>query len=287
MAGMALGTLGAVGSGCSTMLSGDDERKSGDTHDPTPIHDPRSRAEGQVKMVASLDDGAAYWSYAGVVYAVRPNLRPLPILRIAGCQVHWTRPESDGAYRMKAKTLTFFRHAESGAFLDQYDNPFTEKRNLVRPNIFSGKGGAIFPADGTAMRLMGTVDASESAPRGFSPGDSHRGLGRVEWSLTHDSSVLLTDHAFNVQVQPQLEAHTRTADRSQFFDPRVKRLPARYAATTITPWLAWMEMGATQGHLVWHTSGEKVFSEDRLPEDYRVRAGAMLEQLFASPGFSA
>jgi hypothetical protein len=245
--------------------------------------DPRASAVGQVKLTATLDGSPSFWAYSGLIYAVRPGVRPLAILAVSGCQAQWAERQPDASHRMVAKLLTFFRDPATGAFLEQFDNPFTGQRNPVQANVFSGGGYAVFPADGSAMRMGGQINASQSAPQGFAAADPGRGIGRVQWSLTDDSVVLDTDHAFEVRVQPQLEAQTRTADRKAFFDPRVMRLRARFSATTISPWLAWMDMQATDGHLVWHTAGDKRFDVGALPADYRGRAGAALENLASRP----
>lgn len=247
--------------------------------------DPRTSAVGQVKLAATLDGSPAYWTYSGTIYGIRPNLKPVALLGLTGCQAQWAKRQDDGSYHLKANVLTYFRSVETGAFIDVFDNPFTARRNQVRANMFSGGAYGIYPADGGAMRLSGQIAASESAPNGFNASDPSIPVGRVSWSVDRDVVVLSADHSLNVRVQPHLEAQTQTADRRRFFDPRVKRLPARYAATTISPWLGWMEMADAPGHVVWHTSGEKVFAVTDLPQDFRRRAGNLMEQLTATPSF--
>lgn len=247
--------------------------------------DPRTSAEGQVKLNATLDGSAAFWPYSGIIYAVRPHERPLPLLAVSGCQANWAAHQPDGSFLLAAPLVTFFRDIGTGAFLEHFDNPFSGARNDVQPNLFVGQGRAIYPADGSAMRISGTISATESAPHGFKPAESQAGVGRVVWSLSRDIVTLTTDQFFNVATQPQGEAQTRTADRRGFFDRRVRRLPARFSATTISPWLRWMQMGEAEGHLVWHTSGEKVFTIAALPADYRGHAGSLLDHLTARPTF--
>jgi len=249
----------------------------------TVLNDPRSSAQGQVKLNATLDGSPAFWSYSGIVYAVLPKTRPVPLLRVTGCQANWAEIQSDGSFRMAAPLLTYFRSIETGDYLDAFENPFSGRRNEVHPNQFGGAVRALYPADGSAMRIAGEIAASQSAPEGFKTAAPTAAIGRVEWALTRDVVVLNTDQFFDVKTQPQGEAQTRTADRIRFFDRRVKQLAARFSATTISPWLKWMDMGDAEGHLVWHTSGEKLFSAVDLPEDYRARAGGMLEQLTTRP----
>jgi hypothetical protein len=110
------------------------------------IDDPRQTAEGQVKLEATLDGSPAFWTYSGVVYAVQPAKRPLPILALAGGQSNWATRRVDGSYRIGGALLTFFRDPQTGAFLETFDNPITGKRNPVKPNRISG-GGVIYPED--------------------------------------------------------------------------------------------------------------------------------------------
>ncbi len=247
-------------------------------------YDPRRSAEGQVKLTASLDGGPAFWIYTGVIYAVRPSQRPLPILALSGCESHWASRRDDGSYAVGGATLTFFRDVDAGAFLDAWDNPITGKRVAVKPNLLSG-GGVIYPADGSSARAVGQIKNAVIAPEGFGPSDPRRALGGLRWSVVGPSVMLMTDRSWNVAVQPQLEAQTQTADKDSFFDPRITRLPARYTATTIIPWMTWMDMAGEPGHLVWHSSGEKVFRPDLIPADYRVQAASLMDRLTARPDF--
>jgi hypothetical protein len=244
--------------------------------------DPRSTAEGQIKLGAMLDGSPAFWTYSGVVYAVRPNLHPLPILTLAGGQASWAERRADGSYIVRGAILTFFRDPSTGAFLDTFDNPLTGKRNVPAVNKLSG-GGLLYPADGASARLEGQIQSGVVAPGGFKATDPGAALGSVRWSVAGDSVMLMTDRSWNVAVQPQLEAQTQFGDRDAFFDPRRPKMTARFSATTIAPWMRWMEMGDAPGHLVWHSSGEKVFDLRDLPADYRARAGADLGLLATRP----
>lgn len=244
--------------------------------------DPRSSAEGQIRMEACTDGHPAVWSYSGFIYAVRPGERPRAILALAGGSTNWARRDPNGDWRLRGATMSFFRDPDSGAFVETFANPFTGKTTEVRPNILSG-GGMRFPADGSAARFVGRSRAGETTPRGFNLADPDRPLGRVDWIETADTVMLLTDHAFEVPVQPQLEARTIFADRTAFYDPRVRRLPARMTTSTITPWLRFMATPDAPGHLIWHCSGEKLFDVAALPADYRARAGSLLDNLITQP----
>jgi hypothetical protein len=246
------------------------------------VGDPRDSAVGQVKLVAALDAAPVYWSYSGVIYAVRPAVRPVPILRLAGCQASWSEPMADGAFKISGAIMTFFRDIDTGAFLKTFANPFTKMHNTVQANVLSG-GAMIYPADGGSARLAGQIRAGVVAPKGFNATDPNQALGAVRWSVVGQSVFLMTDRSWNVAVQPQLEAQTTLGDRSAFFDPSVRRMRAQFTATTIVPWMGWMEMGEAPGHLVWHSSGEKLFSITDLPDDYRAEAGSRLDMLASRP----
>jgi hypothetical protein len=239
-------------------------------------------ADGQIKMEACLDGHLAIWSYSGFIYAVLPGERPRAIFGISGASANWATRQGDGGWRMTGATVSFFRDPESGAFLDWFANPFTGRTVDVRANVLSG-GAMSYPADGGSPRFIGQSRAGETTPGGFNHADPGRPLGRVAWTRTAQSVMLTTDHAFEVPVQPQLEARTIFADARVFDDRRQKRMPARFVTSTIVPWLRFMDMAGTPGHLVWHCAGEKLFDVADLPADYRARAGGMLNILVTSP----
>jgi hypothetical protein len=241
-------------------------------------YDPRASAEGQIKLLAALDGSPVYWTYSGLIYAVLPERRPQPILAISGGQASQARRRADGSYRASGAILTFFRDVNTGAFLESYDNPFTGVRTAVAANILTG-GGLIYPADGSSAFAEGQIAAAAVAPDGFKASDPSKALGVVRWSVTGPSVMLMTDRSWNVARQPQLEAQTQVADRAAFFDPKVVRLPTSFTATTIIPWMAWMGMGNRAGHLMWHSSGQKVFSVNDMDPEYLAHAGDRIEVL--------
>jgi hypothetical protein len=245
--------------------------------------DPRRSATGQIKMGAALDGSPAFWLYSGLIYAVQPGRHPTAILAATRCQSSWVAPQADGSALLSGATLTYFQDLQTGKILDAFDNPLSGRRNSVTANFLSG-ASLLYPADGTSARAMlMPVNGGVIAPGGYNDPDKQKPIGLVRWELSPDTVTLLTDSSWPVPVQPQLETRTQSCARSDFFDPAIKRMLARYAGTTIIPWMQWMEMGATPGHLVWHTSGEKYFSLDALDADYRARAGALLDKFEQNP----
>lgn len=249
-----------------------------------PVYDPRATAEGQVKLAATLDGSPAFWVYTGVIYAVRPKARPLAILALSGCQSNWAHRRKDGSFVVGGAIVTFFRDPVTGRFIDSFDNPFTSARNAVKPNILSG-GGVLYPADGSSARAFGQIKNAVIAPGGFGKSDPDRLLGAVRWNILGGKVMLMTDRSWNVPIEPQLEAQTQIAGAADFFNPAITKLPASFSATTIMPWMTWLEMADLPGHLAWHSSGEKIFSTAAIPADYKSRAGTLMETLISPPVF--
>ncbi|MCB1624890.1 MAG: DUF1838 family protein, partial [Pseudomonadales bacterium] len=67
-------------------------------------------------------------------------------------------------------------------------------------------------------------------------------------------------------------------------DPRVASVKSTFASTYLAPWLAWLGMGETTGHLVWHAAGCKLIDIDEIPASYRKRAQAIGTNHFETPG---
>lgn len=244
--------------------------------------DPRRSGLGQIKMEAALDGRAGIWGYRGLIYAVRPDCVPLPILGLDGGSAFWGHDMGGGAWEMTGTTMSFFTDPDSGRHLDTFTNPFTGKTDAVRANILAGGARMVYPADGAAPHFVGQSSAGESTPGGFVEADGAHPVGRVAWTTFAGGVAMTTDHAFEVPVQPQLEARTIRADAASFFDPSVRRLPAQMTTTTITPWLRFMGMEGQPGHLVWHCWGEKVFDVADLADSYRAGAGDRID-LFVTP----
>lgn len=244
-------------------------------------YDPRKSSAGLIKLEAYADGRPAPWWYIGTIYAVRERQNPVALFKFEGCEVYQAEPLPGGDAICNTRTLTFFRDLETNEWIDEFANPFTGKRNPIRPNILGGQ--VYFPADGSPPRARSESGPSELAPQGSGPVDPNRPTGDYDWIVAGDMVLRLGYRGGAAVMQPAMECQSTMGDAAAFFDPKVTEMGARFSSATFSPYLGWMEMPDEPGHLVWHAAGLKLSGYDALPAEYARRAEERKPGLLTAP----
>ncbi len=213
-----------------------------------------------MKLHATSGDGLVPWYYTGRIYAVQEAKPPQHLFNLEGTEIYWVRRKSESEWESYSSTLTFYRDARTGEYFDSYRNPFTGKTLSVRPNVLRSNKLASF---------------------------SPRGNGAIPWlAEAHqngDNVWLVTSRYALSMPQPWIEIQTMFGQAGALVDPRNLRPPTMFSSSYLAPYLAWMEMGDTPGHLLWHSSGSKLASYDDIPGGYMERARRMQPVHFDAP----
>ena len=86
-----------------------------------------------VRMQGSLREEDVRWWFTGVIFGVRGESEtPRPLVRFEGMEVYWFSHRGDD-FQLGGHTVTFFRDFETGEFLYEFANPYTGKREAVKP----------------------------------------------------------------------------------------------------------------------------------------------------------
>jgi hypothetical protein len=218
-----------------------------------------------MKLHAATSDGQVPWYYTGRIYAVREGQAPLHLFNLEGTEIYWVRRAGPSAWTSLGSTLTFYRDARTGEYFDSFRNPLNGRTLSVRPNVLrSGKP--------TTFALQG---------QGLGGGDPEPWV--MESHQSGDDVWLITSRALQNAPQPWIEAQTMTGKASQILDPANTRPPAMFSSSYLAPWLAWLEMGDTRGHLLWHSSGRKLAGISEIPAAYMERARRLQPGHFEPP----
>lgn len=202
-----------------------------------------------MKLHAASAEATVPWYYTGRIYAVQERKPPVHLFNLEGTEIYWVRRKSASEWESYSSTLTFYRDVRTGGYFDTYANPYTGKTLSVRPNVLRSN------------RLAN-----------FSP----RGNGSIPWvAESHQNAEnvwLVTSRYALAMPQPWIEIQTMMGRASELVDTANTCPAATFSSSYLAPYLAWMEMGDTPGHLLWHSSGAKLRSFDEIPEAYMVRA---------------
>jgi hypothetical protein len=216
-----------------------------------------------VRMQGSLLEEDVRWWFTGVIFGVRgEGETPRPLVRFEGTEVYWFSHRGDD-FQLGGHTVTFFRDFETGEFLYEFINPYTGKREAVKPAVQGGNLGFAYTRQGIwPVRLDGTPLA-EPVKKPL----------RVQW---HEMGphIWLQHQTVYPPGMPAMHGQRQTifAQRDALRDPRQNSVPASFSSVVFMNWLKWMDMKDQPGHVIWHASGVKLQSMDQLPRAYRDRA---------------
>jgi hypothetical protein len=214
-------------------------------------------------MQGSLLEEDVRWWFSGVIFGVRgEGETPRPLVRFEGTEVYWFSHRGDD-FQLGGHTVTFFRDFETGEFLYEFINPYTGKRESVKPAVQGGNLGFAYTRQGIwPVRLDGTPLA-EPVKKPL----------RVQW---HEMGphIWLQHQTVYPPGMPAMHGQRQTifAQRDALRDPRQNSVPASFSSVVFMNWLKWMDMKDQPGHVIWHASGVKLQSMDQLPRAYRDRA---------------
>ena len=220
-----------------------------------------------MKLHASVVDGRIPWYYTGRIYAALGANAPVHLFNFEGTEIYWVKRLGADDWRVSSSTLTFYRDRTSGEYLDAFENPLTGRSVSVRPNVLRAK-----IAFGTRVSAPGY----EISPGNLLPWQMEvQALGGTVW--------LTTSRYLASAPQPWIEVQSMLGPEKTVNDPRVASVSSTFSSTYLAPWLAWLDMGETAGHLVWHAAGCKLSGIDEIPSSYRERAQAIGTNHFETP----
>ncbi|MCB1625780.1 MAG: DUF1838 family protein, partial [Pseudomonadales bacterium] len=195
-----------------------------------------------MKLHASVAAGRIPWYYTGRIYAALGAKAPVHLFNFEGTEIYWVKRLGADDWRVSSSTLTFYRDRTSGAYLDTFDNPLTGRSIPVRPNVLRDKASF-----GTHISESGyEISSGNLLPWQLEV----QAIGGTVW--------LTTSRYLAGAPQPWIEIQSMLGPEKEVNDPRVASVKSTFASTYLAPWLAWLGMGETTGHLVWHAAGCKL-----------------------------
>jgi len=224
-----------------------------------------------MKMMASQKSEVVPWYYTGRIYAVNGVTEPVHLYNFEGSEIYWVKTPAENQWYMASSTLSFYLDVVTGAYLDHFENPLTGKTNKVTPNVLRSKPGQGYNYSAKGMTFFGQTYALNASPANMTIARN----GPMLWVQQTQTLATLP--------QPFMRSMSILGAAAELDDPVVKNATAQFAETTLSTWSRWLDMGAAEGHLVWHAVGRKLGSFAELPGDYRERAEAFSPHHFTDP----
>ena len=222
--------------------------------------DPVWNREKAARLQAHVDGRQIFGHGRGSINAVRPGEAVRHLMNFEIISTIRIIRRHDGNYDRMCKELVFYTDPESGAILDEWDNPYTRARvrvvdiandpynwvirDWVGPPAIPGTDSHNIPAP--AVKKPFIMQWSELGPdvvvvteefNGYYPNK----LDPAKWPRESGGPMNQTSEYFRYYIA-----------RSDLEDPDLTQLPHNGAWVRITPWLPWMLMGQAPGHIIYN-----------------------------------
>lgn len=227
---------------------------------PLDLSKPEDNLEAFLKMRADTSgaDTVTWWS--GQVFAAVPDERPKLLFGFEGMNVARVEKQADGSWRMYSREYAVYKDPQTGAILEQWNNPYTGKEVKVfhvqndPVNTTLGTKGPDGQQRLLPLKLMGDdvilgLDVPLAYPNPIQPD---------QWPQHSTGATYVGSEHFGF--------YSRKADLD---DPKQTSVPMSIAWFREAPWLPWMEMGDHPGLLIYSGYGKKLNGVDEIPETFR------------------
>ena len=255
---------------------------------------PQGNMDAYARLQGDLDSSRTkYGWYKGMVSAVMPNKVVKDLFIMEGFSCARLLPLEDGpGYRKVLREIGFYREqrfGRAGRIMQEWKNPFTKETVPVVPianDPFNFTISPYFPEPPN----YGGLNKGEFPKIPFV----------LPWEpAIYDNNVRLDTHihlyyknALDPATWPR-ESSGKMNRVSEFFlynidlddlqNEDLTTCPSRGSWSRITPWLPWMLMGQTPGHIVYQCFMGDVKSLDQLPADLVAAAEALDPKYLEAP----
>ncbi len=256
--------LGAVGAATAISAVHAVGAEPGKTSARTPIdfsNDTES-TKAYAKLAGTVEDGTVHYSYQGNIYGVTHDATKVMVGFTGFLKMVW-RNLGNGSFHFRNFDLGYFTEPDSVERIDEFENPFTGKKNHPI-DIKGGPFDVIIPPQQYPWIRRGD-DVWLTEPRHF--GFKNK-LDPIEWpqASTGEFLNMLYLDGFQGKI-------------SDLENDDIKSAPSYLTVNHVNPWYPFFLMGKTEGVNYWHGQGKKVTDLSDVPT-------SMLEYVEdKSPGF--
>ena len=237
------------------------------------IKTPEGQLQTVVKMRANTLGTDVFADWRITAWAAIPGQRPTPLFRLDGFNVGRMERQADGGYMFLSREVGYYRDVTTGAILNKWNNPFTKEVNDVLhvandpvniPFEPSSKPGARRPPmEQLRDQVFLRMDIPLQYPNPINPRD-------YPAESTGDTYIAS-------------EHFTYIAKAADIANPALTSAPTQYAWTRIGPWLPWMKMGKTAGHVIYVGYGTKLASASELESEILAHTKQFYPEYLKSP----
>ena len=240
-------------------------------------------ARDWIRLKGDLAGAVTYEWVRGTAFAVPDGRESLALFDIESVTVRQVRPLPGGGWEERNYACRLYRDADSGAYIDAFDNPLSGKRTGLAAACNDGFGIRY-----TASSVELTADiALESSSLGVP----------MQLDVTELGDRLLVRRTSHSRFTPpgasaprrELSIDSFNVSAAAYRDPGISDLDAVYTWTSRAEWMTSLGLAELPGHMLWIVNGRKYRDARNLPPAFRdaleARVPGALERQIDWSGF--
>ncbi len=243
--------------------------------------DPRQNLDAYVKLTSNIAGEPVVGWYSGHVFGVVDDQILKPLFALEGFGVGQSVRQPDGTYKSSWKEVGYYKDVATNRILERWRNPYNDADCEVM-HIHNRAVNSILAPAFPKLEFLGTTgDMKLEFPNYTRAGDPSLPFV-LPWIVNGDTVSVWMDFRGRVKnlLDPAKWKRESTGPYirvSEFFqnvgslalleDPDVTDVPATGAWNRLAPWLPWMLMGTSPGHLYYRCTTKKLKRFEELPPD--------------------
>jgi len=257
---------------------------------PLRFDDPVWNREAAARLQADTNGSQVYGHCSGVVCGVRPGEAVRPLVGFEVFSTIRVLRQADGNYQRMTKETVLYTDLATGAILETWLNPYTNERVKVVP-VANDPYNWVIATTVQPPALPGIVNNGQAKPGGKPY--------LLNWKLFGPDTVLLTEDGHGYypnRLDPAKwprESSGKFIQASELFryfisradleNPAMTHVPANGSWVRVQPWMPWMLMGTTPGHVMYDGAFAAARTLDYIPPAVLAYVRAKLPGYLTAP----
>jgi hypothetical protein len=258
--------------------------------EPARFDDPVWNREANARLEADTNGTQVYGRCTGVICGVRPGEAVRPLMRFEVFSTIRVLRQSDGSYQRMTKETILYADPDTGAMLDEWDNPYTGERVRV-VDVANDPYNWMIAATVQPPAMPGVVTTGQAVPGGKPYLMNWTEFGADTLVLTFDGHAYYPNkldpakwprESSGPKVQAS-ELFRYFVSRADLEDPSKTHVPSNGSWVRVQPWLPWMLMGTAPGHVVYDGVFRRFRTLDYFPAPVLERIRTRYPQYLTAP----
>lgn len=227
--------------------------------------DPTVNLETYMKMVSSLDPTVetAGW-FGGTIYAVIGDQQKVqPLIGVEGCGVNRLEKKGENLYHIFNREFAVYKDLKTGRYLDRWYNPLNDETVKVVPIQNMTVNAEIAPV--IKQDFDGTIVETTLDSPWIVHGDTVFNVRQLHATFPNPMTPEEWPRESAGPMNRTTEMFQRAASYSELADPSTPHADSTGAWIRVAPWLPWMLMGQSEGHLMYRTFMKRAGPSSNLP----------------------